>query len=99
MVPTPRGNSIGAVVRKSFATTFPFFASPLGDCANQEETAMAKLIGCRICMVDFARIELADGTVALVCSACDVVGVEHEVTRGGPLWAEASRATRRAVKR
>ena len=34
--------------------------------------SMAKLLGCRICMVDFARIELADGSVALLCSACDV---------------------------
>jgi hypothetical protein len=66
------------------------------DCANQKETAMAKLLGCRICMVDFARIELADGTVALVCSACDVVGVEHEVAQGGPLWAGGSRRGRSA---
>jgi hypothetical protein len=55
---------------------------------------MAKLLGCRICMVDFARIELADGTVALLCSACDVVGVEHEVTQGGPLWARGSSSGR-----
>jgi hypothetical protein len=55
---------------------------------------MAKLLGCRICMVDFARIELADGTVALLCSACDVVGVEHEVAQGGPLWAGGSRSGR-----
>lgn len=64
---------------------------------------MAKLLGCRICMVDFARIELADGTVALVCSACDVIGVEHEVTRGGPLWpgdaqARVARAARTGAR-
>jgi hypothetical protein len=51
---------------------------------------MAKLLGCRICMVDFARIELADGTVALICSACEVIGVEHEVAQGGPLWVDGS---------
>jgi hypothetical protein len=45
-------------------------------------------------MVNFARIELADGTVALVCSACDVIGLEHEVARGGPLWAEGGRSAR-----
>jgi hypothetical protein len=55
---------------------------------------MAKLLGCRLCMVDFARIELADGTVALLCSACDVIGVEHEVAQGGPLWASGSRSDR-----
>jgi hypothetical protein len=49
--------------------------------------ATAKLLGCRICMVDFARIELADGSFALLCSACDVIGVEHEIAHGGPLWA------------
>jgi hypothetical protein len=55
---------------------------------------MARLLGCRICTVDFARIELADGSVALVCSACDVIGVEHEVARGGPLWAGGSGSDR-----
>jgi hypothetical protein len=64
---------------------------------------MAKLLGCRICMVDFARIELADGTVALICSACEVIGVEHEVTQGAPLWAGGSGPARarsaRAVRR
>ncbi len=55
---------------------------------------MAKLLGCRLCMVDFARIELADGSVALVCSACDVIGVEHEVVQGGPLWAGSSASDR-----
>jgi hypothetical protein len=55
---------------------------------------MAKLLGCRICMVDFVRIELADGTVALLCSACEVIGVEHEVAQGGPLWAGRSSSGR-----
>jgi hypothetical protein len=48
---------------------------------------MAKLLGCRICMIELARIELADGSVALICHACEVIGVEHEVARGGPTWA------------
>ena len=64
--------------------------------------AMAKLLGCRICMVDFARIELADGSVALLCSACDVIGVEHEIAHGGPLWAgrrETKKRPARAARR
>jgi hypothetical protein len=31
--------------------------------------ARAKLLGCRICMVDFARIQLADGPFALLFGA------------------------------
>ena len=73
------------------------------DCANHKDTAMArlgmaKLLGCRICMVDFARIELADGSVALLCSACDVIGVEHEVARGGPLWVHETNADKRPAR-
>jgi hypothetical protein len=59
---------------------------------------MAKLLGCRICMIELARIELADGSVALICHACEVIGVEHEVARGGPMWAgEAAKARARAA--
>jgi hypothetical protein len=56
---------------------------------------MAKLLGCRLCMVDFARIELSDGSFALICSTCDVIGVEHELVHGGPLWAGNNAATER----
>jgi hypothetical protein len=68
-------------------TTSPFFPSPLVVEANHKGIAMAKLLGCRICMIELARIELADGSVALVCHACEVIGVEHEIARGGPMWA------------
>jgi hypothetical protein len=50
---------------------------------------MAKMVGCRICMVELARIELADGSVALMCATCEVIGVEHEIAQGGRMWADA----------
>ena len=73
------------------------------DVRESKGTAMAKLakvklLGCRICMVDFARIKLADGSFALLCSACDVIGVEHEVAQGGPLWAGDTQTDRRSAR-
>jgi len=58
---------------------------------------MARLFGCRICRIELARIELADGTVALVCSTCDVIGLEHEAARGGPLRSGGSRSKSRSA--
>jgi hypothetical protein len=60
---------------------------------------MAKMLGCRICMVELVRVELADGSVALLCHACEVVGVEHEVRRGGPMWAGGFPAERQRSPR
>jgi len=54
--------------------------------ANQLELAMTMLFCCRFCRVEMARIGLADGTVALVCSDCEVVGLAHEFARGGRPW-------------
>ena len=45
-----------------------------------------KLFCCRSCVVEMARVELADGTAALVCIDCDAIGLEHEIARGGPMW-------------
>jgi len=36
-------------------------------------------------MVEMEPVKLADGTAALVCIDCDVIGLEHEVARGGPM--------------
>jgi hypothetical protein len=47
---------------------------------------MAKLFGCRLCAVELERVALADGSVAVFCATCDMIGVEHEVTLGGPMW-------------
>jgi hypothetical protein len=47
---------------------------------------MAKFLCCRICLVEMERVKLADGSVVVVCGACDVIGVEREVARGGPVW-------------
>jgi hypothetical protein len=44
------------------------------------------------------RFKLADGTVALVCVACDVIGLEHEVAQGGPRRPAGLSATTRAAK-
>ena len=38
---------------------------------------------CRFCLVEMER-NLAGGTVALGCVACDMIGLEHEVANGGP---------------
>ena len=51
---------------------------------------MAKLLCCRFCLVEMERFKLADGTVALVCVACDVIGLEHEMAHGGPFAASRS---------
>ncbi|HEX4827008.1 MAG TPA: hypothetical protein VFV12_02190 [Xanthobacteraceae bacterium] len=36
-------------------------------------------------MVEMEPVKLADGTAALVCIECDMIGLEHEVARGGPM--------------
>jgi hypothetical protein len=41
---------------------------------------MAKLFGCRVCRIELVSVELADGSIAVVCSTCDVI-VEHNVAR------------------
>jgi hypothetical protein len=38
----------------------------------------------RFCVVEMERFNLAGGTVALGCVACDMIGLEHEVANGGP---------------
>ena len=47
---------------------------------------MAKLFGCRLCAVELERVALADGSVVVFCVTCDTIGVEQEVTLGGPMW-------------
>jgi hypothetical protein len=76
-------------VAVAFATTFPLFASPLDGRRESKGTAMAKMTGCRLCRIELARIELADGSVALMCATCEVIGVEHEIAQGGRMWADA----------
>ena len=53
---------------------------------------MARLWCCRFCMVEMEPVKLADGTAALVCIDCDVIGLEHEVARGGPMRSAAAAA-------
>ena len=70
---------------------------------------MARLWCCRFCMVEMEPVKLADGTAALVCIDCDVMGLEHEVARGGPMrpagaaaragMAKKQRSTRRWAER
>ena len=59
---------------------------------------MAKFLCCRFCLVEMERFKLADGTVALVCVACDVIGLEHEMAHGGPGRPAGLSATARAAK-
>ncbi len=54
---------------------------------------MVKFFCCRRCLVEIEPIkladgtELADGTAALVCIDCDLIGLAHELAEGGPVWA------------
>jgi hypothetical protein len=67
---------------------------------ESDGTAMAKLVICRLCVAELARVELADGTVALVCVDCDAIGLAHEIAHGAPMWpAGLSADARGAVKR
>jgi hypothetical protein len=59
---------------------------------------MAKFLCCRFCLIEMERFKLADGTVALVCVACDVIGLEHEMAYGGPRRPAGLSATARAAK-
>ena len=59
---------------------------------------MANVVCCRCCVVEMEPIGLADGTAALVCVACNVIGLEHEVVGGGPMWS-AGLATQAPVKK
>ena len=47
---------------------------------------MTLLFCCRFWRVKIAPIALADGTVALVCGDCEVVGLAHEVAQGARPW-------------
>jgi hypothetical protein len=60
---------------------------------------MARFFCCRFCVVEMEPVKLADGTAALVCVDCDVIGLEHEMARGGPMWSAGLAAGARAVKK
>jgi hypothetical protein len=61
---------------------------------------MAKFLCCRLCFVETAAIELADGSTVLLCATCDMIGLAHEVALGGPVWAaQMQGSTRRAAGR
>jgi hypothetical protein len=64
---------------------------------ESEGTLMAKRFRCRSCLVEIEAVALADGTAALVCIDCDVMGLAHEVEEGGPMWPAGLRF--RAVRR
>jgi hypothetical protein len=65
---------------------------------------MAKLFICRFCVAELTRVELADGTAALVCIDCDAIGLAHEIAHGAPmspagLSADARAADKRRSRR
>ena len=64
---------------------------------ESDGTAMAKLVICRLCVAELARVELADGTVALVCVDCDAIGLAHEIAHGAPMWPAGLSADARGV--
>jgi hypothetical protein len=64
--------------------------------ANQER-CMARILCCRWCRIEYERIALADGRAAVICVACDLVGVAHEVEHGAqPAAGEPAPRRRRA---
>lgn len=60
---------------------------------------MTTLFCCRFCVVELEPVKLADGTAALVCVDCDVIGLEHEMALGGPMWSAGLAAGARAEKK
>ncbi len=46
---------------------------------------MVKAFCCRTCLVEIEPIALADGSAALVCIDCDLIGIEHDVVLGAPM--------------
>jgi hypothetical protein len=50
-------------------------------------------------MVEMEPVKLADGTAALVCIDCDVIGLEHELTRGAPMRSAGAAAGAGAAKK
>jgi len=40
---------------------------------------------CRLCRTELEPIALADGTAALVCIGCDLIGLASEVREGAPM--------------
>ena len=53
---------------------------------------MAKASWCRHCRVEVEPVGLADGTLALICLDCDLIGLEHEMRRGAAMWPAGLRA-------
>ena len=53
--------------------------------ANQMELSMVKAFCCCYCRVEIEPIALADGSAALVCIDCDLIGIEHDVVQGAPM--------------
>ena len=61
---------------------------------------MKRRFHCRYCVIEMERLKLADGTAALVCVDCDLIGLEREIADGGPLWpAGLAERSREANKR
>ena len=53
--------------------------------ANQMELSMVKAFCCRYCRAEIEPIALADGSAALVCIDCDLIGIDHDVVQGAPM--------------
>jgi hypothetical protein len=53
--------------------------------ANQMELSMVKAFCCRYCRIEIGPIALADGSAALICIDCDLIGIEHDVVQGAPM--------------
>lgn len=60
---------------------------------------MARILCCWMCRVELEPIRLADGTSAILCVGCDVIGFGHETTLGGPLIpADTAKQARRSAR-
>jgi hypothetical protein len=60
---------------------------------------MAKILCCWMCRVELEPIGLADGSGAMLCVGCDMIGFAEEVTLGGPLISAETAERRRRSKR
>jgi hypothetical protein len=79
------------------AAIAPLAARLHDGAARIRRNSMAKLFICRFCVAELTRVELADGTAALVCVDCDAIGLAHEIAHGALMWPAGLSADARAT--
>jgi hypothetical protein len=72
----PEQSSLGLLTRSCGFIMLP---------GESEGILMVKRFSCRLCLIEIEPIALADGTAAVVCVDCDLMGLAHEVAAGSPM--------------